>query len=138
MQIKEILMEYTFDSNRPIYLQIAEILEERIITGIYASGDKLPSVREIAVSTKTNPNTVMKALSQLESKGLIETRRTSGKYVRSQDDDLKTIRNEKAKSLCLNLIADLEKLGYSQNEISELWKENFAHASESKQSSEII
>ena len=74
-------MDYSFRNDSPVYLQLASILEGAIVRGEFAPGDKLPSVREIALESRTNINTVQKALARLESQGLIETRRTSGKYV---------------------------------------------------------
>ncbi|MDE5757108.1 MAG: GntR family transcriptional regulator, partial [Allobaculum sp.] len=71
-------MEFHFTNDAPLYLQLASLLETQIIAGHLEPGQKLPSVRELALMSKTNPNTVAKALTQLEQKGLIETRRTSG------------------------------------------------------------
>ena len=74
-------MEYTFDNNIPIYIQLLEYLKIYLISGVFKCGEKLPSVREFATTFKVNPNTMQKALAELESLNLIYTERTNGKYV---------------------------------------------------------
>ena len=74
-------MNYNFDNERPIYLQIVEIIKEHIISGILKPNQKLPSVREYAAIFKANPNTVVKSLMILEQEGYIYTERTNGKFV---------------------------------------------------------
>ena len=83
-------MEFTFDNNIPIYIQLLEYLKIYLISGVFKSGEKLPSVREFATTFKVNPNTMQKALSELESMKLIYTERTNGKYVTK---DTKLIEN---------------------------------------------
>ena len=70
-----------FDNNKPIYLQLVEDIKKSIIKGEYKPGDKLPSVREYALLMKVNPNTMNKALLELENIKLIYTERTTGKYI---------------------------------------------------------
>ena len=74
-------MEFTFDNNIPIYIQLLEYLKIYLISGVFKSGEKLPSVRDFANIFKVNPNTMQKALSELEEMKLIYTERTNGKYV---------------------------------------------------------
>lgn len=71
----------SIENNSPVYLQIAEKIATEIFGGQLAPGEQLPTVREIALSERANPNTVQKALAELESDGLITTKRTSGKFV---------------------------------------------------------
>ena len=70
-----------FENNSPVYLQIAEKLATQIFGGKLEPGAQLPTVREIALAERVNPNTVQKALSKLEEEGLITTERTNGKFV---------------------------------------------------------
>ena len=72
-----------FDNNIPIYIQIVEKLKIQIISGEYAPGERLLSVRDLATSLKVNPNTLQRALQELEDAGLIFTERTNGKFVTS-------------------------------------------------------
>ena len=74
-------MEFTFDNNIPIYIQLLDYMKIYLISGVFKSGERLPSVREFATTFKVNPNTMQKALAELESMNLIYTERTNGKYV---------------------------------------------------------
>ena len=80
-------MEFVFDNNIPIYIQLLDYLKIYLISGVFKSGEKLPSVREFATTFKVNPNTMQKALSELESMKLIYTERTNGKFV-TEDKEL--------------------------------------------------
>ena len=72
-------MPWNLDSDRPIFLQIIEKIRLDIVSGYYQPGDKLPSVRELAAEASVNPNTMQKALSELERTGLVYSQRTSGR-----------------------------------------------------------
>ena len=63
-------MPWELDNDRPIYLQLMERIQQDIVSGIYKPGDRLPSVRDLAVEAAVNPNTMQKALSELERSGL--------------------------------------------------------------------
>ena len=82
-------MAWKLDSDRPIYAQILEIIQMQIISGKYQPGDKIPSVRELAADAGVNPNTMQKALSELERSGLILTQRTSGRTVRFRNSSIR-------------------------------------------------
>lgn len=62
-------MPWKFDNNRSIYVQLVEKIQNRIITGVYAPGSRLASVRELAGEAEVNPNTMQKALAELERAG---------------------------------------------------------------------
>lgn len=87
-------MSYSFDNERPIYVQLVEKLELDIISGKLKPGERIPSVRELAITLKVNPNTMQKALAELEDKGLVYTERTNGKFV---SDNKKLIEERKKK-----------------------------------------
>ena len=74
-------MGWNLKSDRPIYAQLIEQIELMIVSGMYPPGAKLPSVRDLAADAAVNPNTMQRALSQLETDGLLYTQRTSGRYV---------------------------------------------------------
>lgn len=76
-----------FDSNMPIYLQIMQEIKRLIVTDVFKPSEKIPSVRELAVEFGVNPNTVQRALSELEREGLLNSERTSGRFI-SDDQDL--------------------------------------------------
>lgn len=74
-------MTWELNSDRPIYSQIMDKIKTDIISGKYPVGSKIPSVRELAAEASVNPNTMQKALSELEREGLLFSRRTSGRYI---------------------------------------------------------
>ena len=110
-------MKWIIDSDRPIYKQLVEQIEMRIISGAYAPGDKLESVREMAMDAGVNPNTMQKALAELERMELVFAQRTSGRFI---TDDLKVIEEAKKNLAVQEIGAFLEKmkkLGMSRHEI---------------------
>lgn len=115
-------MEYNFDNIRPIYIQIIEYVKLDIISNRLKKGDKIPSVREYALQMKVNPNTVQKALVELERDGLIYTERTNGKYVTNDDALINKIKEELIKNKIENLFNDLNNLGIDKQEIIEYIK----------------
>ncbi len=110
-------MEYIFDNERPIYIQLVEQIRIEIISGKLLPGEKLISVRELAVKTKVNPNTALKALNELEVEKLIYTDRTNGKYV---TNDLKLIEKTKQKialEKINNFIETMNNIGITKEDI---------------------
>ena len=79
-------MDWNFRNDQPIYSQLTQRLTEAIVSGIYAPGEKLPSVRELAVEAGVNPNTVQRALSELERDGLVFSQRTAGRFVTENEN----------------------------------------------------
>jgi ABC-2 type transport system ATP-binding protein len=110
-------MEYVFDNERPIYIQLVEMIRIDIISGKFKSGQKLPSVRELALTMKVNPNTIQKALAQLEEENLIYTERTNGKYVTENDRLIETIKKQLAQEKVNNYLNSMEKIGIN-NELA--------------------
>ena len=74
-------MQWQLRGDRPIYQQIMEKLTEQIVSGQLNAGDKVPPVRELAAQAGVNPNTMQRALADLEREGLMHSNRTSGRYV---------------------------------------------------------
>ncbi len=109
-------MEFGFDNNIPIYLQLVTYLKIDIISGRLASGQRLPSVRDLAMQMKVNPNTMQKALQELENTGLIYTERTNGKFVSEDKDKIALYRQEYAKEISNRFFEDMKKIGYSKEE----------------------
>ena len=105
------VIQFKFDNERPIYLQLVEQLRIAIVSGAYAAGSRLPSVRELAVMAKVNPNTMQKALTELESDRLIFTERTNGKFVTKDQRLLDKIKTELASDLVQKYTSDMAKIG---------------------------
>jgi DNA-binding transcriptional regulator YhcF (GntR family) len=109
-------MSWNFNDERPIYLQLMEQIQLRIVSGVYKVGDKLPSVREMASDASVNPNTMQKALTELERTGLVYTQRTSGRFITEDSNMIKDIRNGLAKEQIEKFLSSMEKIGYTKQE----------------------
>ena len=115
-------MEYNFDNERPIYIQLVEMLKIEIISGRIKSGEKLPSVRDFAMKAKVNPNTMQKALTELERENLIYTERTNGKYGTNYRNLIDNIKNEIALEQVRNFIRSMNNIGIYGEEIEQYMK----------------
>lgn len=104
-------MEVTFENNIPIYLQVVEYLKIYLISGVFKVGEKLPSVREFSGSFKVNPNTMQKALGELEEEKLIYTDRTNGKFVTKNEALITKLKDEYATTLARNYLVGMKKIG---------------------------
>lgn len=109
-------MEFTFDNERPIYVQIVEQLKMFIISGKLEPGNRMPSVRELALMTKVNPNTMQKALMELEDLKLIYTERTNGKYVTTDRNLIEKYRQINAQKNVERYLNDMQSLGFTEKE----------------------
>ena len=116
-------MPWNLDSSRPIYLQIIERGQMDIITGRYQPGDKLPSVRDLAQEAAVNPNTMQKALSELERSGLIYSQRTSGRFITEDKELIHQMKKELAAAEVSAFVAHMKQLGISPEEIRQLLAE---------------
>ena len=90
-----------FDTSRPIYAQIVERLKAKILAGVYPPGGHLDSVRDLAAAAGVNPNTMQRALAQLEAEGLVYTERTTGRFVTEDTALLEQLRDETASARCM-------------------------------------
>lgn len=106
-------MEYVFDNERPIYIQLVEIIRVDIVSGKFKKGQKLPSVRELALIMKVNPNTMQKALVELENEKLIYTERTNGKYVTEDEKLIEKIKKQLAQEKVNNYLNSMKNIGIS-------------------------
>ncbi len=113
-------MAWKLDSDRPIYTQILEVIIIRIITGQYGSGDKLPSVRELAAEAGVNPNTMQKAMAELERSGLVTTQRTSGRTVTEDRELVQQMQKDLAMKQVSEFVYKMEKLGFDKKGVEEL------------------
>lgn len=104
-------MNYIFDNERPIYIQLVEMIRIDIVSGKFKKGQKLPSVRELALIMKVNPNTMQKALVELENEKLIYTERTNGKYVTEDEKKLEKIKKQLAQEKVNNYLNSMKSIG---------------------------
>ena len=110
-------MNFEFNNNIPIYIQLVEQLKIYIISGRIKSGERLPSVRELALQTKVNPNTMQKALVELEELNLVYTERTNGKYVTTDKKLIDKYKQEYANELSKRYLTSMKNIGINKEEI---------------------
>lgn len=113
-------MNWNIDNNKPIYMQLVDKLKSKIISGEIPPGSKLESVRNLAEDAEVNPNTMQKALVELERDELVYSKRTSGRFVTDNEEKIKIMREEAANKEIENLKLALKELGYSKEEIIKL------------------
>ena len=115
-------MPWNFNSSSPIYIQIIEHIKLSIAVGEYKAGDKLLSVRELASEAEVNPNTMQKALSELERDGLLYTQRTAGRFITEDNAVIANLREQLAGEQLDMFLKKMSQLGYSPDEALELLK----------------
>ncbi len=112
-------MAWQFTSNRPIYQQIIDEIELRVLNGTYEQGMRLPSVRDLAMTAAVNPNTMQRALSELENQGLITTQRNTGRTVTTDEAAIQHARAAKADELAETFLLQMKALGLTKKEVLE-------------------
>ena len=115
-------MNFEFDNNVPIYIQLVEQLKIYIVSGKIKPGERLPSVRDLALQTKVNPNTMQKALVELEELKLIYTERTNGKFVTNDQKLIDSYKKEYADELSNKYFSSMKSIGFSESDSIEYLK----------------
>lgn len=107
---------WNLKSDRPIYSQLIEQIKLMIVSGIYPAGAKLPSVRDMAGDASVNPNTMQRALAQLENEGLLYSQRTSGRFVTEDTEKIMETKNSLAMEIINEFIQNMNNLGYDKKQ----------------------
>lgn len=118
-------MAWTLDDSRPIWPQLSQQLARRIIAGVYPPGSRLPSVRELAAEAGVNPNTMQRALVQLEQENLAKADRTAGRLVTQDVAALEAARLREAEAVIRDYFEAMAALGYTDEQAVQLLKEEF-------------
>lgn len=113
-------MAWKLDNDRPLYLQLMERIQQDIVSGTYTRGDRLPSVRELALEAAVNPNTMQKAFSELERLGLVYSKRTSGRFITEDEQMLTQLKTQLAAQHVQEFMERMTLLGLSREEILQL------------------
>ena len=116
-------MGYNFSNDKPIFLQLAEVIKSQIVSGKLIACEKLPSVREFALLYGVNPNTVQKALQILEDDGLIYTDRTNGKFVSGSQDKISGTKKQIIAQEIDAFFDKLKSMGLTESEIVKMINE---------------
>lgn len=122
-------MPWNFDNSIPIYTQIIQEMKRKIIRQEYQPGEKLPSVRDLAKEANVNPNTMQKALTELETSGLIGTERTTGKFVTGDEALIRSLREDYLKERLQPFLLELSSLGLKKEELISLIETHYKEAS---------
>ena len=110
-------MSWTFDNNKPIYLQIMEKIKLQIISHKLEPNQQLPTVRELASEAGVNPNTIQRALSDLEREGFVYTNRTSGRFVTEDLDLILQSRKQLSEEQLQQFVTGMVEFGYEKEEL---------------------
>lgn len=109
-------MPWEFKDDRPIYLQLIEQIQLRIISGLYKAGGRLPSVRDMAGEASVNPNTMQKALSELEKIGIVYSQGTSGRFITDDIKKIEKLKNYLATEQSEKFLRSMESIGFNKEE----------------------
>lgn len=116
-------MEWKFETDRPVYLQLVEQIKLRIISGVYKPGERLPPVRELAAEASVNPNTMQKAFYELEDGGLVITMRTAGRNITEDKDIIEQTRIDIITEFTDNFLRKMQVYGYSKSDVINILRE---------------
>ena len=121
-------MNWKFAGDRPVYQQIMAAIRGAILKGELPPGGKVPSVRDLAAQAQVNPNTMQRALQELESRGLLQAQRTAGRTVTADDTALQSLRRRRAGTLAAEFLHQMQALGLTEAEIETLLRETAQQA----------
>ena len=120
-------MEWRFTEDRPIWQQLPELLTVRILKGVHPSGSRLPTVRELAAQAGVNPNTMQRALAQLEADGLAVGSPTAGRTVTQDYGAIEAAAKARARAAVADCLRVLSELGYTPSDALVFVKEELEH-----------
>ena len=119
-------MNWNITAGRPVYVQLVEQLELALVAGEFPPGSRIPPVRELAADAGVNPNTMQRALAQLENEGLVRNERTAGRYVTEDRALIEQLRAEAARNLTAEFLEKMRGIGYGPEQAAALlerWNE---------------
>lgn len=127
-------MQWHFSNDAPIYTQLIQQVKAGIVTGAFPPGERLPSVRDLATEAGVNPNTMQRALAELERDGLVYSQRTAGRFVTEDNTMINTAKRSLAERHVKTFLEAMLRLGFQKDEIidlisKELGEEEADHAS---------
>lgn len=117
-------MDWNFRNDIPIYSQLIEQITLRIVSGIYAPGERLQSVRDMSMEAGVNPNTLQRALQELERQGMVYSQRTAGRFVTEDSALIDDAKKALAKKHVEDYIQSMEKIGFSREEMISVLSES--------------
>lgn len=130
-------MDWTFTNDRPVWQQLTEQLTLRILKGEYPPGSRLPAVREVAAQAGVNPNTMQRALTELERDGLVYSQRTTGRFVTEDQAMIASAKRSLAERHIQAFLEAMTHLGYDREEILTLLRQEESKGGEDNGSSGV-
>lgn len=118
-------MDRNLEDNMPIYMQIMNRIRDAIASGELAAGDKVPSVREFASEFEVNPNTMQRALMELEREGILVSERAIGRFVTDDRSRIDAMRREAGSRAADAFIRQMGDLGFSEEEMLDFFRERY-------------
>lgn len=115
-------MDKNLKENMPIYIQIMNRVREAIASGELTSGDRVPPVRELAAEFEVNPNTMQRALNELEREGLLISERTTGRFVTSDRDLIAALKQQAAELAADNFRKEMAALGFTEEQMIDFFR----------------
>ena len=116
-------MAWSFNSDKPVYIQIAHRITASVLSGEYTAGEQLPTVRQLALEAAVNLNTVQRAFLELENKGIIVSQGTIGRYVTEDTAVIEECRKQLIEDIVRNFIKKCENLSVSKDEVINMIEE---------------
>jgi len=121
-------MDWSFRGDLPIYSQLVEQIRLAIISGVFPPGQRLMSVRDMAAEAGVNPNTMQRALQDLEREGMVCSQRTTGRFVTEDPTVIEQAKKQYAEQQVRGFLETMRKLGYSREAVKTLLKEEEENA----------
>jgi DNA-binding transcriptional regulator YhcF (GntR family) len=113
-------VRWQFSNDAPIYAQLVEQIKVGIVTGAFPTGERLPSVRDLATEAGVNPNTMQRAMAELERDGLVYSQRTAGRFVTEDKERIESAKRGLAERHIKTFREAMFQLGYRQEELASL------------------
>lgn len=116
-------MQWNFSNDLPIYSQLIGQIKVGIVSGVFPPGERLPSVRDLATEAGVNPNTMQRALAELERDGLVYSQRTAGRFVTEDKTMIEQAKRGLARGHIQTFLEAMGRLGYAREEILDLLRQ---------------
>ena len=119
-------MRWLFSNDAPIYTQLIEQIKVGIVTGAFPRGERLPSVRDLATEAGVNPNTMQRAMAELERDGLVYSQRTAGRFVTEDENMIEQAKRGLAERHIKAFLASMLRLGFRREEMIALMEQEIS------------
>ena len=116
-------MAWSFTADRPVYLQVADRIRKMVLSGEYAAGEQLATVRQLAMTAAVNPNTVQRAFAELESEGIIVSKGTVGRFVTEDPTVVEACRSSMAESIIKSFVEEMRQLSIDKSKLLKMIEE---------------